>query len=197
MSKPAIRIIQSFTYQSEAEEFSNQYNFSGSAPGDPASWKALADALIAALRPLFSASTTFHHAYGYNDSDQPSVWGHDYTVPGPALGGTFVPGTDVQMPGDTAAWIRWESDKRNSRGKTIYARKYFHDVYGDAGTNRPDHFSTAQSTAYMTFANKCLDGSISQVFHLCLPDGTPLHTPVASYWLTTRTLKRRGKRPPT
>jgi hypothetical protein len=189
-------VVQSFTYRDEAEEFSNKYHFAGPAPGDDASWKALADALIGHLRPMFTPVVTFVRAYGYNDGDHPSVWGHDYTIPGPPLAGNWGGDAQAQKPaGDQAAFIRWPTTKRNSRGKIVYARKYFHDMY--VGLTTPDRVSASQYALMQTFANACIDGSISSVFHLCLPDGTPALAGGPDTWITTRTLKRRGKRPPT
>lgn len=197
MAKPALVVVQSFLYRGQPEEWSNKYHFSGSAPGDSASWLALADAVIAAKRPTQTSETTFVRAYGYNDGDNPSVWSHDYTVPGPPLAGSLsTVGLGPQCPGDSAAWIRWPTAKRNSKGKIVYARKYFHGVH-QQDVSLIDVLATNQSTAMLTFATKCIDGTISAVFHLCLPDGTACETPIVSYWLTTRTLKRRGKRPPT
>jgi hypothetical protein len=196
MSKPAIVMVQSFSYRDQPEEFSNKYHFAGPAPGDDASWLALANSLRTALTPCFTSGVTFHRAYGYTDGDNPSVWGHDWEIPGPPpVGSMPTPSDGYQPPGDTAAFIRWPTAKRNSRGKMVYARKYFHSVYGLSGDH--DHVSYTQAVLLDAFAAKCIDGSISSVFHLCLPDGTPAQSGGTQPWLTTRTLKRRGKRPPT
>lgn len=196
MAKPAIVIVQSFSYRSAPEEFSNKYHFAGPAPGDDASWLTLANALVAVAKACFSAKTTFVRAYGYNDGDKPSIWSHDWTVPGPPVAGTLLPGSSPEFPGDVAATVRWDTPKRNSKGKHVYARKYFHDIYGQ-GSSEPDRLSAGQSTAMLAFARSCVDGTVSSVFHLCLPDGSPASNPAVAYYTTTRTLKRRGKRPPT
>jgi hypothetical protein len=196
MAKPAIVIVQSFMYRGAPEEFSNKYHFLGPAPGDDASWKALADSLIAQLRVFNSASIKYVRAYGYTDGDNPSVWGHDYEQPGPPPVGSMTPPSDGDpVAGDQAAFIKWPTTKRNSRGKIVYARKYFHGIAGHS-TNA-DEVNSSQKIFMDSFALKCTDGTISSVFHLCLPDGTVCQPGFTDQWMTTRTLKRRGKRPPT
>lgn len=196
MAKPAIVLVQSFTYRDLPEEWSNKYHFAGPAPGDATAWAALANSLLNALRPCFSSQTVWHRAYGYNDGDQNSVWSWDWTNPGPPPGGSLItPGDGARISGDVAAMLKWNTNKRNSRGKVVYARKYMHGIFGSTGD--PDKVSTGQKTALDAFATKCTDGTISSVFHLCLPDGTTASNGSCDTWLTTRTLKRRGKRPPT
>ena len=196
MAKPAIVIVQGFTYRDLPEEFSNKYFFAGSAPSSAAGWVNVANTLMAALAPCFSTATRFHRAYGYTDGDNPSVWSHDWVANNENFGGGLPTTGAWAMPGDVAATVRWASDKRNSRGKVIYARKYYHDVYAFLSGAEHDKLWVNQSSAILTFAGKLLDGSILPG-NLCLPDGTPVHTPAVDPWLTTRTLKRRGKRPPT
>jgi hypothetical protein len=196
MAKPAIVVVQSFQYRDQPEEFSNKYHFAGPAPGDDTSWKALADSLINVLRPAFTSSISFVRAYGYNDGDHPSVWGHDYAIPGPPFVGSAPAPTDgIPVPGDAAVMARWPTVKRNSRGKIVYARKYYHGIAG-LGSDA-DKVSNIQKALLTTAMGKLLDGTVSSVFHLCLPDGTPALAGDVSIWMTTRTLKRRGKRPPT
>ena len=101
-------------------------------------------------------------------------------------------GTDT--PGDTAAWVRWATGSLNSNGKAIYLRKYFHDVYYEVATT-PDTIADGQKTAYNTFGTAMLTpitGSIS----MAGPDGeAPPGPRDRSTYITTRTLKRRGRRP--
>lgn len=196
MAKPALTIIQEFPYRGLPEEFSNKYHFTGPAPGDSASWKALADTVINALRPCFGTEVKFVRAYGYTDGDHPSIWSNDYKVPGPPQTGSGTYTAGPAAAGDAAAFIAWTTSKRNSRGKVVYARKYFHAVHASS-TTAGDTLLGAQATAMQTFATACLNGTISSVFHLCLPDGTPALAGGPNGWITTRTLKRRGKRPPT
>lgn len=83
---PRLVIVQSFTYRGKAEEFSNRYSFKGPAPTSGTAWKALADKVIAALRPCFNAPITFVRAYGYQPSAIGADWVYDYSSPGPPVG---------------------------------------------------------------------------------------------------------------
>lgn len=196
MSKPALVIVQKFTYRGAPEEFSNKFHFTAQSPGSDANWKAAADALIAALRPCFPVGNTFVRAYGYNDGALPSVWSHDYTLPGPPLAGTFNGGSSQEAPGDVAAFSYWPTAKRNSRGKIVYARKYWHGVY-IASTTQPDNLLGLQATAFQTLTTLLFNPGVTGMGPICLPDGTAVTAGGINGYLTTRTLKRRGKRPPT
>jgi hypothetical protein len=60
-----------------------------------------------------------------------------------------------------------------------------------------DKVDTTWITAANTFGAKMIDGTLPGGAKYCGPQGAVLSAPEASQWLTTRTLKRRGKRPPT
>lgn len=189
-------LVQSFPYRGQPEEFSNKYHFPATPPSSDFNWKAMADNLITHLAPCFSVKTSFVRAYGYTDGSKPSVWSHDYTLPGPAGKGTYVPGSAPEASGDTAMMVYWPTVKRNTRGKIVYCRKYFHDVYLQPSPNN-DSIASTQATALQTFATWIFQAASNDMGGLCLPDGTPALAGGPSGWATTRTLKRRGKRPPT
>ena len=191
----SITIVKSFDYRGAREEFSNTYHFEGTTPANDAAWKTLADAIITAEKPTVDNSVQFVRAYGYVAGNENSVAQIDYTVPPNtvAIGTGAFGGTGNEMPGDVAATIRWYTGALSSRGKKIYCRKYMHNVY--SGTDQ-DHLNAAQRTALGVFAAKLIDGTLPGSFKYCGPQGADLSTPEVSQWLTTRTLKRRGKRPP-
>lgn len=191
---PSIVIVQAFTYRLQYEEWSNRYHFNGTVPSTNAEWKTMADALITKLQPCFSAATSFVRAYGYVASQVSSVWTNDYSpIPANVKKGTsnFV---GNPLPGDVAATTRWETGALNSRGKKIYLRKYWHDVRGDVSI--PDKLTPTQLTAFQTLAQQLVAGTAlggTQV--LAGPNGVTAGTPETNVYLTTRTLKRRGRRP--
>jgi hypothetical protein len=98
------------------------------------------------------------------------------------------------MPGDVAATIRWYTGELSSRGKKVYCRKYMHDVWQDTASY--DDLISQQRTLFLTFANKMIDGTLPGGVKYCGPQGAVLSAPQVNQYLTTRTLKRRGKRPP-
>jgi len=193
MAKPALVLVKRFTYRGTTEEWSNKYHFAESPPINPAAWKTLADAVAAAEKLIYTSVTSIVRAYGYDDGDSHSVCTIDYAALGATIPGTFTT-SGAGNPGDVAAWIRWSTSKRTSKGKPVYARKYYHDVYQQSGF--PDQLISTQKTAFQTFGDKLKSGTIPG-FTLCLADGTDADTCTVSQNLTTRTLKRRGKRPPT
>lgn len=193
---PSITIVKRFTYRGLNEDFSNTYHFSGTTPANAAAWKTLADGIITAEAPCVAPGTSFVKAYGYEAGNENSVAQIDYTLAPltPTLG-TLSPGAVAPCPGDVAATIRWYTGASSTRGKKIYCRKYMHGVYGSGASN--DTWWATQKTAYQTFAAKLIDGTLPGSFKYCGPQGAVLSVPETSPWLTTRTLKRRGKRPPT
>lgn len=190
---PSITIIKSFTYRGKAEEWSNKYHFTGTTPSSDATWKTLADAIIAVEKACYRPETTVVRAYGYEAGNEHAVAIIDYS----AAPLTPVPGTLNQTtgfnlaPGDTAMWLRGRTPTRNSNGKWIYVRKYFHGVF----TNTAGAVDPAQRAAMMALGAKLEDGTLPGSAKWSGPQGAlagPLGT---SEFATTRTLKRRGKRP--
>jgi hypothetical protein len=109
-----------------------------------------------------------------------------------------IPGTlsslEDQLPGDAAMVARWATGRTSSKGKPIYLFKYFHGVVEG---NPPDGILAAQATALQDYADAMLDELGSTSLKMAGPDGVvPIGGAHASPWVTTRTLKRRGRRPP-
>jgi hypothetical protein len=189
-----ITLVKKFTYRGDAtEEYSNQYWFTGGAPADGTAWATLIAALVVQEKTLYNLNVKYIRGYGY-DSDvdnADSVYVDDKTLA--PVDGTFNEAGTVVCPGDSANWIRWFSG-RTSNGKKIYLRKYFHPAYASASA--VDQTAATWKTAAQTFATKLQDGTFSGSRKLTArghSDTPTLGAP--STYVTTRTLKRRGKRP--
>lgn len=192
---PSITLIKKFTYRGNNEEWGNTYHFSGTTPVDAAAWKTLADALAAEEKKLLDTGCSIVRAYGYEAGNENSVAQIDYAAaPLTPIVGTMPITGGVLAPGDCAATCRWFTGATNSRGKKVYARKYWHSVMIPASGG--DALLPAQRTVMNTFAAKIIDGTLPGSFKYCGPQGAVLSAPATSQWVTTRTLKRRGKRPP-
>lgn len=192
-----ITLIKVFTYRDDShEEFANQYWLSGDVPANGTDWKALADALIAQEKTVYTSLAAVVRAYGY-DSDDPAataVWSYDYQGAGQAVAGTLALGTQVLCPGDAAVWARWKTSRLNSKGRAIFLRKYFHPATHTAASN--DAVGATQKTALEAFATKLHDGTFLDARTIrSRTHAETILSSGASGYVTTHTLKRRGKRP--
>lgn len=192
---PSIVIVKSFVYRGQPEEWSNKYHFTGVTPDDAAEWLTLIDGWANAERGCYTAGTKVVRAYGYEAGSNHANFVHDYTNGGVAPGspGTFAPGTGNAAPGDAAATVRWSTGDYNRRGKLIYCRKYFHDVWMPAGGH--DTLHPDQAAAIASFAGVVTSGFFPGGARYCGPQGADLDNHTVDPFITTRTLKRRGKRP--
>lgn len=202
-----LTIVKKFTYRGDAnEEYSNTYWFTGTTPVDAAAWKTLADAVIAQEKTVYPSSVKAVRAYGYdspNDTTgEHAVWSYDYEGAVETVAGTYsTTGLDI-MAGDAATWIRWRTDRRTSPGgKLIYLRKYFHPAVRASGSI--DSVATSWRSAAVTFGSYLVGATVPGSRKLCAMHHTEDAASFASddveaaLYVTTRTLKRRGKRNPT
>lgn len=202
-----LTVIKRFSYRGNAnEEWSNSYALTGTTPADAAAWRTLFDALVLQEKTLYPATCSVVGGYGYDqvpvDKGDHAIWSVDLTVaPNAVVAGTYA-GAGRAIAGDQAGWIRWGLDRYNTLGKRVYLRKYFHG--GMAATNNPDLLEPSWSSALTAFGAKMWDGSFAGGRKICSPPNRKLgldggEVPIGSAtspYLTTRTLKRRGKRPP-
>ena len=186
-----ITTLKTFSYRGAAEEYSNTYYLDGTLPADDAAWTALALVLKNSEKLCLPSTVTWTHWYGYSDpdanADKSGVWTSSNT-------GTLSTTGGVIGPGDSAVWVRWDTGELSSSGKKVYLRKYFHPAVFTTGA--PDTILSAQATALLAHGSTMTDGtSLAGSRIICRPNGHHGGTAAASTYVTTRTLKRRGKRP--
>lgn len=190
-----ITLVKKFTYRGDAlEEFSNQYFLTQAPPSTPATWHSLVDALVVEEKKVFPSTVIYQRAYAYN-SDAPDATTVDVYDLGGSITGTCTVGTnDRQMPGDVAVVGAWKTSRLSSTGKAIWLRKYFHGALQE-NTN-PDFVTNEQYAAVGAFCTKLRDGSFisGRTIRSRTNDETIVSSKCIGY-LTTRTLKRRGRRP--
>lgn len=194
---PSLTLVKSFFYRGAPEEWSNTYFMTGDLPSSPASWKTLADAVIADEVPLYDVNTTVVRAIGHKAGESVAVWSFDYEGAGAAVPGTYTETGAFRGPGDTAAWIRWSTDQLTSRGKPIFLRSYFHPAYIES-TGPSDPIAASWVTAAQEYGDDWVAGFADGdgvVHHRAGPHGVVGITALPSTYATTRTLERRGKRP--
>jgi hypothetical protein len=192
-----IVVVKKFTYRGNAnEKWSNRYALTGPTPADATAWRTLFDALVAQEKTIYSSAVSVVGGYGYNKwpvKGDHAIWNVDLTVaPNTPVPGTYVTGGVTPAGGDAAIWCRWKLDRLTQKGKPIYLRKYFHDVY----SNAVDQINTSQKTALTNFAGKMRDGTFLDGRVVTDSLGTAVIGAGVASWVTTRTLKRRPKRPP-
>lgn len=199
MSLFRITVIKSFSYRGATEEWSNSYTISGTTPADQAAWDAWGAKIKDVEAPIVTAAVTFVKWYGYNPGSWETKPQHiDYQgAYAAATVGSAVTTNGRLLPGDAAFTVRWDTGQYTTRGKKIYLRKYFHSAMGDVATNA-DNLLPTQKAAAGVYAAKMYDGtSLIGTARMCRDTGTlPIAHKVGDY-VTTRTLKRRGKRNPT
>ena len=192
-----LTIVKRFSYRGDAsEEWSNKYLLTGSTPADSAAWRALFDALVLEEKKLYRVQTSVVAGYGYNSAaeDAHAVWNVDLDIaPNTPVPGTMAVAGD-RFSGDQACWVRWGLDRMNSKGKRVYLRKYFHD--GTRDSVNIDNPAPGYVTALAAFGTKLRDGSFVGGRVITDHLGTAVVGSGVSSYMTTRTLKRRGKRPP-
>lgn len=202
--------IKRITYRGDTNErYSNNYWFTGSTPVDSAAWRALFDALILVEKACYPNSCSVVGGYGYDDNTghrpedptgtpvSPAVWSVDLTVtPNTPVVGTCVRGTNLDGPGDDAVWVRWKTSRKTSPGgKAIYLRKYFHPALVPV-SGSTDLATVEQKNGLTALGAKLWDGSFIDSRRITTPGKTDtiIGSGTCTY-ITTRTLKRRGKRP--
>lgn len=190
--------VKSFQYRGQPEEWSNSYHFAGPNPAD---WVPVANALLNLEKLMFTEAVTFERAYCYQLDDDDSPRTVTEIAEWASTPGTFDLASIAvrSMPGDVAATVRWGTNEftTGTRPKRIYLRKYFHGVYANAaGGDFDDELLDEQLAAMEVFADAMRDPDPIGAGAYCGPRGALTIGHQTSPWLTTRTLKRRGRRPP-
>jgi hypothetical protein len=190
----SIVLTKRFKYRGNDEEFSNRYHVTGAPEADLSGYGGVVGDLITLEQSLYDSSVKFVRASAYEKDGDNAVWGIDFTQPPNVVQEGNMTFTGPPAPGDAAMTCRWWTGRTNSRGKKVYLRKYFHGVHTAVGDG--DHVDALQLSklAAMTQAALVPFGVAGRV--LCDKDGVAPTLPAANPYVTTRTLKRRGKRPP-
>lgn len=193
-----ITLVKRFTYRDDPlEEWSNTYHFDGAIPADDGAWKDAFDALAAEESLCFGPTSKIIRAYGYDSDDDHAhaVADYDYENGSGVIPGQIVtPSGSARFAGDQAGIVWAKTNRKNSRGKWVYLRKYLHD--GFTTTADVDKVHPNQLGYYVTFANHLALGTIGDLgIWRSRTHNDGILDFAGSEWVTTRTLHRRGKRP--
>lgn len=195
---PCFKVVvtKEFAYRANPnEQFSHDYTFGPqNIPSTDTQWEAMANAIRQAERPIYNSQVKWIKAicYAHNEPHTAHLFQTNWAGAGDLQTGTFTPAaTDVKGAGDQASCVQWLSSARSVRGKPIYFRKFHHEPYIVAGGG--DSLATdyvAALNTYVVYMSTYLGGQYSTKY----PTGTIVGYQALPY-VTTRTLKRRGKRP--
>jgi hypothetical protein len=195
MALPArVTLIKAFSYRDAEEEWSNTYGLGGAAFADYAAMLACAATLANYERNVYAATSRVVRAIIY----QPGAIISTRTIQflaevGSEPTGLLSPsGSFVKWAGDQAGWIRGKIGT-STKGKPVYVRKYFHDGFSLLGDS--DETMSDWRGAAMTFAGQLQSGTAGSGRPWVGPDGETVTLLDRSKYVTTRTLKRRGRRP--
>lgn len=196
-TRDSLTLIYTLPYRGSPEEVSQTYFMDGATPATAASWKTLADNVIAAEKLTMPNTNIFVRAIGHKAGDSVAVFEYDYAAHSATVAGTDG-GAANEGSGDTAVWVRWPTAAKTSKGKPIFLRTYFHPAQGNSLTDM-DTTRAALKTKLVTFAEAWVTGFAdgdAVVHHRAGPHGVAgLTGCIASPFTTTRTLERRGRRP--
>jgi len=192
-----ITTVKSFSYRDVAgEQWSSSYHFNATPPSTPTTWKIVVDALANAEALALPTGTTIIQAYGYATDvpTDPSVYGWNYVTGGDVKSGAAGPPGDAsRLAGDQALMFYAKLAELNSKGRAIFLRKYWHGGYNLA--TDPDRISATYKTTLQTFLTKLVSGSIVELgVWRAQRSSSPIIASGVDPWVTTRTLKRRGKK---
>jgi hypothetical protein len=190
-----LTLEKSFPYRGAREHWSNAYHLDN-IPSSDAIWSNLAAQIWDKERAFLPSEVQWEYSYGHTPGTPPVlVWEADEPPVGEGgTAGAFVPiPSDDHTPGDVAMWIRYSTTQKNTLGKPIYLRNYFHGVYCEPGS---DTVSAGQRAALDLFGTAFVAGfpSGGTTFRRAGPRGAVAQGHLVGQFATTRTLKHRGRR---
>src|SRR3982751_3636823 len=129
---PSIRVVKEFTYRGSLRRYSNRYHFNGGTPADNAHWTTLCQAIGPYELNIIPSDNHVVEYVGYAAGSELPV----FSLADNSAGGFATAGA-IEMPGDSACVLRWNTTARSVRNHPIYLFNYFHDCFRQAGTD-PD-----------------------------------------------------------
>ena len=190
-------VIKKMGYRDDAdEEWSNKYWFTGAVPADRTAWIGLFNEVVETEKACYVPATQVVRAYGYDNSDphSPAVFVYDLEEEAAPIAGTLTStASDHVFAGDQAGMLWWKTSRRNARGKWIYLRKYMHAGYSPNSAS--DEITTNTIASYGQHVLKLSNGTLTGGRIIRSPGQDEVIQEAShSVYVTTRTLKRRGKR---
>lgn len=130
--RSSIVVIKQGTYRDATKQWTNRYHFEGAVPADAAHWTTLADAIVDAEKLIYKDTSKIVGVIGNDSATATSTNPHgdavfqkDYDVDGVAT----LDISDIGVPGDGCALLRYSTLARTSRNHPVYLFSYIHGVH--------------------------------------------------------------------
>lgn len=159
---PSVKVIKSFSEKGSTRLWSNRYHFNGGTPADPTHWHTLMDAVVAAEKLCLGTNVTIVECVGYNAGSDIPVATKTYSQ----AGSIALAGSEVWLPGEMTALMKWSTTARSSKNHPIYLFSYIHGIKSDPSSGIGE-IQTSQQNALNTYGAAWVtgfsDGSITAV----------------------------------
>lgn len=190
-----LTLTKSFTYRGNREEWANVYHFDNVPPSTTV-WDALTSQVWFFESVFLDGDVQAERVTGHTPGTPPVlVYESEYPPPGEGgAAGAFIPTAgEFQTPGDVAAWVRWGTTQKNSLGKPIYLRNYYHQCYV---TSDGDTLATRYRDGIAALGQGLQTGvDVSGItYRRAGPRGAVAQNHQASSYAGYRQLKSRGRR---
>ncbi len=194
-SQLRITVVKEFEYRGEQEEWSNTYAFTGPGLTDYEAMKVFCGGLASIESQMYLPTCKAIRALVYQPGSIVADRSIDFAAElGGQVSGSLVVGSNAhEWAGDQAGWIRGKIGV-NIKGRPKYVRKYYHAGCSEAGGST-DATIVQWRNAADTVAGQLVGGALPAGRKWCGPAGQLITLTAHSNWTTTRTLKRRGRRP--
>src|SRR5215471_888256 len=190
---------KSFTYRGAREHWSNAYHLQ-EQPVDSTSWSALANRVWDYEKMFLPADCQWERAFGHAPGTPPVLVYEAPDIPPVGEGGIagqFVPVASAHpCPGDAAVYVRYGTTQKSTLGKPIYLWNYYHAVYFDAAAadvQDANQKAALEALAAIVVSGLNVPGATPALYHRAGPRGAVAQNHKVGDFITTRTLKHRGK----
>jgi hypothetical protein len=200
MAPYAVEVTMATSWKGISEEFSNLFHYNTPVITTEGGWAALANAVVAELKPIHSSVVTFKRVRIYGPTDGPKEENQMRYVADLSGAGTLA-GSVFLNP--ELAVVGWVYVGRGPKGGKQILRKFLHTAQLPTGAAGNAALGTAPLTStdkapFITRLNNLktltIGGADNQI---CTPNGKGL--PLGSNWavldyVATRQFRRRAKR---
>lgn len=186
-AKPSIKVTKSFPMRGVTQVFSNRYHFDGMTGLTASDWLALANAIQSLERSTLDLASHLIGYTGYEAGSDVPVYSNEVNLVGTAT----YDASDIPVPGDTAALIRYSTTQRTSKNHPVYLFNYYHDAKFESSVGA-DTISVQFKSALENLASAWVTGFTvgTSTIKRCGPNGAVAQGYLVEQFLTHRDFPR-------